>query len=104
MTLINNQSLLSGVKSFINYDCDQTPSARPEEATIFCDCVNVCLAACNNYNRYYGFGLTGVFFGLWYLATSYWCCNQVRERPPPPTGRPPAPPLVPSMLGVLRNP
>eukprot|EP00931_Biecheleriopsis_adriatica_P036695 TRINITY_DN21107_c1_g1_i1.p1 TRINITY_DN21107_c1_g1~~TRINITY_DN21107_c1_g1_i1.p1 ORF type:complete len:882 (-),score=110.24 TRINITY_DN21107_c1_g1_i1:71-2716(-) len=70
----------------------------------FCDCIQTCLNACNSANRSFGFSLAGVFFGIWYVVTAYLCCYVVKERPAPSGGHPRSPTLVPSILGVLRNP
>eukprot|EP00931_Biecheleriopsis_adriatica_P004439 TRINITY_DN106105_c0_g1_i1.p1 TRINITY_DN106105_c0_g1~~TRINITY_DN106105_c0_g1_i1.p1 ORF type:complete len:861 (-),score=91.66 TRINITY_DN106105_c0_g1_i1:78-2660(-) len=91
--------------SLEGHDCDAPGSqvAEPGVAA-YCDCIRICLTACSSARRSYGYKLTGLFFALWYVCTSYWCCHVVKERPAPPEGRARSPPLVPSVLGVLQNP
>jgi len=105
----------SALKLFVNelteYDCDLAEpnilaGSKLEETAIatFCHCMDVCASTCATTNRAYGYSLTGLIFAIWYIVTAYNCCHQVEERKPPPGGRPPSKPLVPSMLGTLKNP
>lgn len=99
--------LLAGYESeLMRVDCDNYPHLSTasfmegEAVQAFCQCTDLCMQACENADRSFGFSFAGVVLALLFLVAQHVLCRVVREQPGEGRGGT----LVPAFFRLSRNP